>query len=119
MQKANNTAAGKLGFAFAQAVVNGEFAAAHALLSDSLRQQMRPQDLESSYYAMIEYGEGPPNLIEVIQVDEMHGWPSRQDGDVGWAYVAICGDGYSEAVSVVVAEEAGREVIRMVEWGRP
>lgn len=119
MQKPNNTTAGKLGFAFAQAVVSGEFAAAHALLSDGLRQQMRPQDLESSYYAMIEYGGGPPDLIEVIQVDDMHEWPSRQEQDIGWAYIAICGDGYSEAVSVVVAEEGGREVIRMVEWGRP
>ncbi len=119
MQEANNTPAGKLGFAFAQAVVRGEFAAAHALLSNGLRQEMSPQDLESSYYAMIEYGGGRPNLIEVIQADLMHGWPSRQEGDVGWAYGAICGDGYSAAVSVVVAEEAGREVIRMIEWGRP
>ena len=119
MQEADNTPAGKLGFAFAQAIVRGEFAEAHALLSNGLSQEMSPQDLESSYYAMIEYGEGPPDLIQVIQVDDMHGWPSRQERDVGWAYVAICGDGYSEAVSVVVAEEAGREVIRMVEWGRP
>ena len=119
MQEANNTLAGKLGFAFAQAIVRGEFVEAHAMLSTALRQEVRPQDLESSYNAMIEYGEGPPNLIEVINVETMEEWPSRQEQDVGWAYVAICGDRYSEAVSVVVAEEAGCKVIRMVEWGRP
>lgn len=119
MQEANNTPAGELAFAFAQAVVKGEFVQAYALLSNGLRQEMSPQDLESRYYAMIEYGGGPPDLIEVIQVDLMQEWPLRQEGDVGWAYVAICGEGYSEAVSVVVAEEAGCKVIRMVEWGRP
>ena len=119
MRTTNNTPAGKLCFAFAQAIVSGQFAAAHAMLSDTLRQEVHPQDLENSYNEMIGYGEGPPNLIEAINVDSMEGWPSRQERDVGWAYVAICGEGYSEAVSVVVAEEGGREVIRKVEWGRP
>lgn len=115
----NNNPAGKLGLAFAQAVVSGEFAKAHAMLSKALRQEMQPQDIEASYNAMIEYGEGQPDQIEVINIDNMDGWPSRQEQDLGWAYIAICGDGYSEAVSVVVAEEEGREVIRLLEWGRP
>lgn len=119
MQETNNTPAGKLGFAFAQSIVNGEYATAHTMLSKTLRREVRPQDLASRYKEMIEYGEGPPDLIEVINVDSMDGWPSKQGRDVGWAYVAICGDGYSEAISVVVAEEDGREVIREVEWGRP
>lgn len=119
MQEASNTPVGKLGFEFASAIVAGDFSAAHAMLSNALKQELRPQDLSSSYDAMIEYGDGPPDLIEVIQVDDMEGWKSKQKGDIGWTYVAICGDGYSEAVSVVIAEEAAGPVIRMIEWGRP
>lgn len=119
MEAKNNTPACKLAFAFAQAVVNGQFVAAHALLSDALKQEMSPQDIESSYKQMIEYGEGAPSLIEVVNADSMNGWPSKQEPDIGWAYIAICGDGYSEAVSVVVAEEKEGAVIRKLEWGRP
>jgi hypothetical protein len=46
-------------------------------------------------------------------------WPARQLGDVGWAYVAISGDGFSEAVTVTVADMGGRMMIRELEWGRP
>ncbi len=46
-------------------------------------------------------------------------WQAKEDGDVGWAYVAMSNDYYSEAVSVVVAQEQGRSVIREVEWGWP
>ncbi len=48
--------------------------------------------------------------------------------DIGWAYVAICGDGYagegsagqySEAVTIIVMQEHTKHVIRNIEWGRP
>jgi len=38
---------------------------------------------------------------------------------MGFAYVAISGEDYNEAVSVVVAQERARMVIRDLEWGRP
>ena len=56
-------------------------------------------------------------LLEVGQT--MEAWPDKQPHDVGWAYVSIGGDVYSEAVTVVVARENGRLVIRQVEFGRP
>ena len=46
-------------------------------------------------------------------------WPDKQPRDIGWAYAAIWGEGFSEAVTVTVAEEEGKEVIRVLEWGRP
>jgi hypothetical protein len=33
--------------------------------------------------------------------------------------VALANDTFSEAVTVVTAEERGRLVIRSIEWGRP
>jgi hypothetical protein len=45
-------------------------------------------------------------------------WPGKERDDVAWVYVAISGDSFAEAVSVV-AREDGQELIRSVEWGRP
>jgi hypothetical protein len=55
--------------------------------------------------------------IEVIET--LEAWPARLPGDVGWVYVAINGDGESEAVSGVVTQVEGVPLIRDLEWGRP
>jgi putative lipase involved disintegration of autophagic bodies len=49
----------------------------------------------------------------------METWPDKQPSDVGWAYVSIGGEVYSEAVIVVVALESDTLRIRTVEVGRP
>jgi hypothetical protein len=99
---------------FARALVAGDFDAAHALLAPPLAEVLPPQALRSRFEAMIEYGGGPATEARVMSA---HGeWPDRRPGDAGWAYVAITGDGFSEAVSGVVTEQ-GR--IRELEWGRP
>ena len=66
---------------------------------------------------MLEYVEGPPDFVGVITT--LQEWPARQAGDVGWAFVAISGQSWCEGVSVVVAREDGRDVIREIEWGWP
>ena len=43
-------------------------------------------------------------------------WAMKEPDDVGWAYVSIAGDGYGEAVTVVVDRHLQ---IRELEWGRP
>jgi hypothetical protein len=55
--------------------------------------------------------------VEVIQ--ETADWPTKAKEDVAWVYVALSGDGFSEAVNVLIAREDGHELIRSVEWGRP
>jgi hypothetical protein len=49
----------------------------------------------------------------------MTSWPGKQPADLGWAFVSIGGDVYSEAVIVVVTSENGEARIREVEFGRP
>jgi hypothetical protein len=49
----------------------------------------------------------------------MEDWPGREPSDVGWAYVSVGGDEYSEAVTVVVTLEEGELRVRTVEFGRP
>lgn len=66
---------------------------------------------------MIEYGDGPATFVQLMQT--LEDWPAKKEGDAGWAYVAISGEGYSEAVVVVVCEEGGQFCIRDIEWGRP
>jgi hypothetical protein len=63
---------------------------------------------------MIEYGDGPAVEAEIITT--LTEWPDRQPGDAGWAYAAITGLGFSEAVAEVVTREG---LIRQLEWGRP
>jgi hypothetical protein len=119
MTELSQTPVGKIALKFAQALVAGEYEAAHKMLSASLGEMFPPARLQTELAAMIEYGDGPPDIVEVISIDDMREWPSRQQADVGWAYVAICGKDYSEAVAVVITDEGHRHIIRDLEWGRP
>jgi hypothetical protein len=111
--------AGRVVLAFAHAVTSGQFDDARALLSTTLRAQYSVEQLELAYKAMLENGDGVETAVEMIQADDMQGWAIRKDGDLGWAYVAICGEDFNEAVSGVVSTEFDRPVLRTLEWGRP
>ena len=111
------TPQGQVGLIFAQALAAGEFPRAHGLLSAKLRTQIAARELEAKFKEMIAYGDGPVTLVQVTNV--LDNWPAKLPGDLGWAYVALAGDSYSEAVTVVVTREGDRLVVRDIEWGRP
>ena len=102
---------------FAEALAQGDFDGAHALLSADAKLIFPPTELKNRYTQMTDYGIGPATDVQVIQ--ELASWPDRQPGDVCWVYVAISGATFSEAVTVIVARENGEDVIRSIEWGRP
>jgi hypothetical protein len=106
-----------LAVSFADALVAGDFVKAHSMLGSALGAANHPDHLRQTFKAMIDYGDGPVTDVQLMETLEQ--WPSRQPQDSGWAYVAIGGDGYSEAVTVVVTQEDGTSVIRDIEWGRP
>ncbi len=115
--KVSESRQGKIALAFAEKIAAGDFGSAHRMLAAALGKRTSPAQLQAEYETMIEYGDGPPNFVGVMNIlDE---WPAKQKEDVGWAYVAITGDGYSEAVVVVVSREQELFVIREIEWGRP
>ena len=87
------------------------------MLSADLASELDVAKLRSEYEGMIAYGRGPATQVRVVIA--MDYWPGKQPGDIGWAYTAISGDSFTEAIAVTVAEEKGRAVIRAVEWGRP
>ena len=110
--KASETIHGKIALAFAQALVNSEFEKAESLLAE-----IESPNLAETYAEMISYGEGP--VTEVKIMTEMQSWPAKRENDIGWAYVALSGDGYSEAVTVIVSEIGNSLKITNIEWGRP
>jgi hypothetical protein len=102
---------------FATHLARGAFADAHALLTTALAGQFSPSDLEREYAAMLAYlDDATADHVEVITMLDQ--WPGAQPDDLGWAYVAIAGEDWSEGVSVVVCRE-GDPRVRAVEWGRP
>jgi hypothetical protein len=109
----------EVAIAFASALVEGNFAAAHALLSSSLKETVSSVSLRDAFLRMVRlYEPEKPTSIHFADFS-METWPAKQSGDVGWAYVSICGDSFVEAVTVVVSDLDGSLLIRDIEWGRP
>lgn len=110
----------EIAVAFASALVNGEWVAAHALLASNLRWDLSPSMLGELYFGMFRgYTDGVPTSIHFDEQFTMEDWPGKQAGDAGWAYVSICGKNFVEAVAVIVTNRDGPLLIRSVEWGRP
>ncbi len=108
------TPQGKVGLAFAQALVRGDFMAARQLLSPQLQAEYSGDQLQRTYLDMIEYGGEIPTEIEVMNI--LEDWKGKAPEDLGWAYVSIACDSYGEAVAVVVGNDM---LISDLEWGRP
>ncbi len=108
---------------FAELLVDGDYKAAHSMLTKDLKRRLKAADLEREYSGMIgQYGdEGDelPDDIEIVVMSSETGMPDRHPQDVGWVYVSIGGDGFSEAISVIVTQEQDELRIRTLEWGRP
>lgn len=106
---------------FAHALVEERHEDAWRLLTPELQSEFAPRDLAASLRAMYE-SYAPNSKPERVVFDPQFAatdFPMRRPGDAGWAYVALEGLGFVEAVTVVVSESSGRLLIRSIEWGRP
>lgn len=105
---------------FASALVAGEYECARAWLAPDLRREYSAVELQNRLLEMFEPSadESPAGILfdPAVSLEE---WPTRQPGDVGWAYVGIMGKAFVEAVSVTISRIGGSEFIRDIEWGRP
>ena len=114
----NNAIQGKVGLEFAEALVAGDFQLAAKMLSKDLSATLSPESLQQKYEDMMPPPQfGPATSVTVSET--LDKFPKKQSTDIGWAYVAISGKSFSEGVSVIVADEGGRHVIREIKWGRP
>lgn len=102
---------------FAEALSRGEYATASTMLTQPLRTAYSSEALSTSYREMVGLESAEPSILRVITT--MTEWPDKLPGDIGWAYVAIAGHMYSEAVSCVITDDEGDYRIRSIEWGRP
>jgi hypothetical protein len=102
---------------FAQCLLDAKFADAYAMLSGNVKENLALAELQNTYENMVNY---PADTIITVEVMEtMLDWPDKQANDIGWAYVAVSGKTFSEAVAVIIENAGGSMLIRSVEWGRP
>ena len=104
---------------FGQAVVRGDFESAHQLLTDEVKRTHSPVSLKAEVADMISYAKEPLKRAVVMANASMTDGPDKQSNDLAWIYVALEGDSFSEAVSVVVTKTSDGPRIRELEWGRP
>ena len=105
----------KVALEFAQSLAARDYGKAHAMMCDARRKRVTVDQLRAAFEAIV-----PADPVGPVAIGEtMTAWPDKQPGDLGWAYVSIGGDVYSEAIVVVVTSENGAARIREVEFGRP
>ncbi len=102
---------------FTRSLAAREYPKAYAMTSQEYRKRTTAEQLQTAFETLVPADWGPMGPIEVAQT--MTTWPGKQASDLGWAYVSIGGDVYSEAITVVVTAEQGEARIREVEFGRP
>lgn len=107
----------RIALEFARSLAARDYSKAYAMTSQEYREKNTLTQLRSGFETIVPTDWGTADPIEVSKT--MTNWPARQPSDLGWAYVSIGGDVYSEAITVVVASENGKARIREVEFGRP
>jgi hypothetical protein len=117
MQYGNPSDYRQIALQFAQSLVAREYLKAYEMTAREYRQRATVEQLRSAFETIVPTDWGAIGPIEVGQT--MATWPGKQPDDLGWAYVSIEGDVYSEAVIVIVTSEQGEPKIREVEFGRP
>lgn len=106
--------------AFSSALSRGEWERAHTFLAPALQNELTPARLRHEYLRLFpDSPKGSPTIVQFNEQFAMDDWPDKQPGDVGWAYVSLCGEHVIEAVTVIVTNAGGALRIRSVEWGRP
>jgi hypothetical protein len=102
---------------FALALKSLDYTAAHAMLCETQQQSVSVAQLKQNYETMVPHNDDAVDVVQVMET--LTKWPDKKPDDLGWAYVAMSGKTFSEAVAVVVKGEAGRACISAIEWGRP
>ena len=102
---------------FTKCLAAREYPNAYAMTSQEYSQRNTLDQLRTAFEAIVPADWGAMGPIEVDQT--MTSWPGKLPSDLGWAYVNIGGNVYSEAVIVVVTSQNGEPRIREVEFGRP
>src|SRR5687767_660438 len=107
----------KVALDFTNALATRNYGAAYALTSSEYRDSTSVEAMQTAFEAIVPTDWKSIGPVEVGET--MEDWPGRNPADVGWAYVSVGGDAYSEAVTVVVTLDEDALRVRTVEFGRP
>jgi hypothetical protein len=107
----------ELARSFGEALARREYTEAYEMTSGQYRERVSLEQLQAGFEEIVplDWGEIGPIVVQPLLDD----WPGKQPSDVAWAYIGIGGDVYSEAVTVIVEDDAGELRVREVEFGRP
>lgn len=107
----------QVALAFAKALAARDYNGAYAMTSRGYQDSTSVKAMQAAFEGIVPTDWGTVGPIEIGVT--MEDWPGREPSDVGWAYISVGGDAYSEAVTVVVTAEEGGLKVRTVEFGRP
>ena len=102
---------------FTTALLDRDYGRAYSMTSKEYQGRTSLEQMRAGFEAIVPTEwrtTAPPEVTQTLA-----NWPDKQASDVGWAYVGISGDVYSEGVTVVVMLEDDTLRIRTVEFGRP
>lgn len=102
---------------FATTLAKRDYAQAYAMTSKEYQTRTSLEQMRGGFEAVVPNDWKTVGPIEVGNT--MENWPEKRPSDVGWAYISLGGDVYSEAVTVIVTVEAQALRVRSVEFGRP
>jgi len=103
--------------AFTKALAARDYPAAYALTALEYQNGTSLQAMQAAFERVV-----PRDWKTVgpVQVGEtMPDWPGKTSVDVGWVYLTIGGDTYSEGVTVTVARAVDGLRVRTAAFGRP
>jgi hypothetical protein len=106
-----------VGLKFANALAGRDYSTAYVMTSSDYQRRTTLDEMRAAFETIIPREWQTVGPVEIGHV--METWPTKQPSDVGWVYISIGGDVYSEAVTVVVTGEADTLKVRTVEFGRP
>lgn len=107
----------ELALEFTRALAAREYHRAYEMTSSEYRDRVTREGLQEAFETMIPLDWGETEPVQVMT--SMSDWPGKGADDVGWVYVSIAGDVYSEGLAAVITREGQTLRIREVEWGRP
>ena len=102
---------------FTKTLTDRDYSTAYAMTSSEYRNRANLDQMKAEFEAIVPPDWGTMGPIEIGETQK--DWPDKQPSDLGWVYVSIGGDVYSEAVTVVITLEKGDPKVREVEFGRP
>ena len=104
---------------FGDCIAQKDYDTAWTLLSKELQGSFTSDSIKNAVTTMTAYHTGSIKEAQVMGEFTLEDWPGKQADDLAVVYVSLNGDGFSEAVTLTLAEYGHEILIRHLEWGRP